>query len=54
MHIFTIDINLFFIIIKSRNLTVKEKGYYEIRGRHGRDRMVVGLITTYAISAYHL
>jgi len=24
-----------------------------LRGRHGRDRMVVGFITTYAISAYH-
>jgi hypothetical protein len=24
-----------------------------VRGRHGRDRMVVGFITTYAISAYH-
>jgi hypothetical protein len=24
------------------------------RGRRGRDRMVVGFITTYAISAYHL
>ena len=23
------------------------------RGRHGRDRMVVGFITTCAISAYH-
>ena len=23
------------------------------RGRHGRDRMVVGFITTYEISAYH-
>jgi hypothetical protein len=22
-------------------------------GRHGRDRMVVGFITTYPISAYH-
>jgi len=22
-------------------------------GRHGRDRMVVGFATTYAISAYH-
>ena len=22
-------------------------------GRHGRDRMVVGFTTTYAISAYH-
>ena len=25
----------------------------EIRGGRDRDRMVVGLITTYAISAYH-
>ena len=25
----------------------------QIRGRCGRDRMVVGFITTYAISAYH-
>ena len=24
-----------------------------IRGRYGRDRMVVGFTTTYAISAYH-
>jgi len=24
-----------------------------LRGRRGRDRMVVGFITTYAISAYH-
>ena len=24
-----------------------------IRGRHGRDRIVVGFITTYAISAHH-
>ena len=24
-----------------------------IGGRHGRDRMVVGFTTTYAISAYH-
>ena len=24
-----------------------------VRGRHGRDRMVVGFTTTYAISAYH-
>ena len=23
------------------------------RGRHGRDRMIVGFTTTYAISAYH-
>jgi hypothetical protein len=24
-----------------------------VRGRHGRDRMVVGFTTTYAIRAYH-
>jgi hypothetical protein len=24
------------------------------RGRHGRDRMIVGFTTTYAISAYHI
>jgi len=24
-----------------------------MRGRRGRDRMVVGFMTTYAISAYH-
>jgi len=26
---------------------------FMMRGSHGRDRMVVGLITTYAISVYH-
>ena len=25
----------------------------DIGGRHGRDRMVVGFTTTYAIGAYH-
>jgi len=25
----------------------------KIWGRHGRDRMVIGFTTTYAISAYH-
>ena len=25
----------------------------QFRGRRGRDRMVVGFTTTYAISAYH-
>ena len=24
-----------------------------IRGRHGRDRLVIGFTTTYTISAYH-
>jgi len=27
--------------------------YYILGGRRGRDRMVVGFITTYAISVYH-
>jgi len=27
--------------------------YAPHRGHHGRDRMVVGFITTYAISVYH-
>ena len=27
------------------------KGHHQ--GRHGRDRMVVGFITTYVLSAYH-
>jgi len=27
--------------------------YPDLRGRRGRDRMVVGFTTTYAISAYH-
>ena len=29
------------------------KGIYDVKGRHGRDRMVVGFTSTYAISAYH-
>jgi hypothetical protein len=28
-------------------------GDHTIRGHRGRDRMVVGFTTTYAISAYH-
>ena len=27
--------------------------YLELMGRRGRDRMVAGFTTTYAISAYH-
>ena len=27
---------------------------FQLTDRHGRDRMVVGFTTTYAISAYHL
>ena len=29
------------------------QSYLPSRGRHGRDRMVVGYTTTYVISAYH-
>jgi len=29
------------------------KTYIKLRSRRGRDRMVVGFTTTYAISAYH-
>ena len=29
------------------------KGSLYFRGCHGHDRMVVGFVTTYAISAYH-
>jgi hypothetical protein len=28
--------------------------HVRLRGRRGRDHMVVGFTTTYAISAYHL
>jgi hypothetical protein len=34
-------------------LNIKLDILVSIRGRHGLDRMVVGFITTYAISAYH-
>ena len=32
---------------------VEFQSYLPSRGRHGRDRMVVGYTTTYVISAYH-
>jgi len=31
----------------------EKKHYLKLGGRRGRDRMVVGFTTTYAISAYH-
>jgi hypothetical protein len=37
----------------SLNLLTDYIFYIFIRGRRGRDRMVVGFITTYAINAYH-
>jgi len=40
---------LFIYIISS-----KHHDQIEIKVRRGRDRMVVGFITTYAIGAYHL
>ena len=36
---------------KSTTLGFQDKGGK--RGRRGRDRMIVGFTTTYAISAYH-
>ena len=36
-----------------RAMVAQEYIKYNLGGRHGRDRMVVGLITTYAIGAYH-
>ena len=35
-----------------RVVTIAYHVYMYIRGRRGRDRMVVGFTTTYAISAY--
>ena len=32
---------------------VELQSYLPSRGRHGRNRMVVGFTTTYVISAYH-
>jgi len=34
-------------------VTKSKTKYTSMRGRLGRDRMVVGSTTTYAISAYH-
>jgi hypothetical protein len=46
-----IDINCTPALRKSKTCSWKVKMYS--RGRRGRDRMVVGLTTTYAIGAYH-
>ena len=37
----------------SYNLYSKNNLQKQSRGRHGRDHMVIGFTTTYAISAYH-
>jgi hypothetical protein len=34
-------------------LYIGKRKFQSLRGRRGRDRMVVGFTTTYAISAYH-
>jgi hypothetical protein len=40
--------------LSKTNLDTKETvGYKFAQGCHGRDHMVVGFTTTYAISAYH-
>jgi len=36
-----------------RHITGNGLSLYKNEGRHGSDRMVVGITTTYAISAYH-
>jgi hypothetical protein len=36
-----------------RQITGNCLSLYKNEGRHGSDRMVVGITTTYAISAYH-
>ena len=41
-------------IIKCKEMSIQESGKYIIHsGRRGRDRMVVGFTTTYAISVYY-
>jgi hypothetical protein len=35
------------------NTAIEMEDMRYVAGRRGRDRMVVGFITTYAISAYH-
>jgi len=40
------------ILIRNAHSQAIEKPYC-LRGRRGRYRMLVGFITTYAISAYH-
>ena len=43
--------NMTDVIQGKTRMNIKSKE--ECRNRHGRDRMVVGFTTTYAISAYH-
>ena len=40
-------------ILNSRYLNLKINLVFQIRGRRDRNRMVVGLTTTYATGAYH-
>jgi hypothetical protein len=40
-------------VILFSNFSLSEEYLIIIRGRHGRDRMVVRFTTTYAIKAYH-
>jgi hypothetical protein len=38
------------VLLEHSGFTVR---YMDVRGRRGRNRVVVGLTATYAISAYH-
>ena len=40
-------------ISAASNFVDLDFSWRSVRGRRGRDRMVVGFTTTYAISAYH-
>jgi len=47
-------LNFLFLINFRYNCSFKQSVLKKVvGGRHGRDRMVVGFTTTYAISAYH-
>jgi hypothetical protein len=41
------------IWIQFRIIKKKMNLIYVLRGHHGRDHLVVGFTTTYALSAYH-
>jgi hypothetical protein len=41
------------IIMEKKIMIIMDTLIMQQRGHCGRDRMVVGFITTYAISAYH-
>jgi len=44
---------MFFVSNRNPKATLLFEPHCSCRGRHGRDYMVVGLITTKTVSAYH-